>query len=478
MSLIQIVGLSPIIVLIFWTLTGLFINKDEYLFRYIISVVPLCYIERLLRYYNIGTAWNDDWGLTSIQLVFVVLNIIIYLLSRRKKKQHWVETLLFLLVITNIVLLPFSLNFNRSLPFLLIGIIDPILIFSLIINLIDRDPKKIDKIWEAFLISHMMWYLLPLLEGVELFFIRNSIDILQYRYMGAIGGNTLLVNKILVFPLCVAGLFYSDFFSKKSIIYMKLIVVVNLVYLLITFSRAYMIFFGISTIIALFVIKKNKSGFTPTKAIIFLVILVIFSWVTPFILSSYFPIYSMALEERFFERGVETSQTFIEKLINDPRIELQKDNLIMMKNYGFWGVGRGNYQTTLRELTGNPFAYTEAHNLFINEFLQSGILGGLLTMFIVFSLPIIVRKVKLKIFRFDLKFPQPVLYLILIGFWFFIFESLTAGNNFTFYNDINKSSSGYVSQAPLFSFLVLLSILVSYDRVNLIEENKGISFDK
>ena len=355
-------------------------RKD--LVSYLIAILAAGLPAYLIRFniFNVPTTLLE----VTIYLVVIFAAVIIW---KTKKKLIWPDRLTFwgiiLFLVSGALGVIASTDKTAALGFFKAYVIDPILIYWLIINFIDSE-EKIHRVKDGLIIGGTA----VALHAIWQFFSGQTTS--DYRVIGLFGFSPNYLAMYLV-PIAVltGGLFFEEFkyrnFMTVFIYLASLSLITFAVYL--TGSRAGLAaeIVGVS-FFSYFVLWRNWR-----RGRIFLDILAVVTLVTLFFVIWHFARPDFSLTPTEGGRIVSS---------NNVRWEIWRTTVEIIKQKTFWGVGLGNFQNYFTQFTQNrvnfpefisPLALTP-HNFFLSIWVNLGLLG--LVAFLILLIDFVVRHIR------------------------------------------------------------------------------------
>lgn len=326
-----------------------------YLLLLLLFVFPITLIRR------------EFYLITLISFIFIIIVNLKY--KYNKNLNNKIKLLFFLIIIFSIYILFLTIILDFSLIFFTINKIITLLFFITLLNFLSyKYSDKLLKYIECFIFFIAIFSILFYFFGIDGFSLKPFFQVINKQH------NLLYFNerrltwfyehKIQFASTCLIGVYLQllDPSCKWRYKIFKIGILIFAIYL----SNS-----KLSLVLALFMILFNSFKYVmkylksklnnPHVKVILVYVLLISICVLPIFLSS---IYNQISDSRDF--STLGSRTIIWKLVMD---EIINNPLGIIKAYGYL-------------MSNGVYSFSTAHNLFLNEFLETGLIGGGIFLFI------------------------------------------------------------------------------------------------
>lgn len=364
-------------------------------------------------------------------LVIIATNIFILLNAKKNDLNLKLKESLFqfsiIIIFFHAINVVLSENIQNSLIVATVAILGPLMYFNVILAI----PK------EKFIDTTMM---LKIIYGVNILFL--LIGLVYYNNTLSKGessnldiirtGGGLWLSNIATQILAV---FFPFIFSKTNFKHANLLKIITallyVVLLIISMSRTGLIVYFLMLVV-IFWNTKKKLGYIILGLIIFNA--------TIFVSAEIFKINVVKLyTERFLEQGDAVSTT-----TSDSRFEIWKECMDIVSGHEIVGTGISTFTDI------NKYGFSNAHNIFINIFVERGIIGFVLFLLFLNFIFFVIKQSKI-IFQ-NAQAEIEFVHLFKIGFLGYLCIGLTGNDMFV--------NSGFINGWATYFILFLLAILL------------------
>jgi len=316
------------------------------------------------------------FGIISIAKISEIILFIIWCISLTiTTKIHINKKILLLsLIFLFAVILSFCLGISQNILSLLVYI-NIIILLLLTVDIVSKHPSTIKTLLtimavEGIIVSILGLFLTLFLrigtQQLPLLLLKNISRLVTSRAsLFFSNANQFGIYLMIVLSVMLTLIIIEKNNKKKKIFFIGIIIVMMAI--LVSFSRT--AYIGTAIIVLLFLVKNKKiRSFIPQFLLYFLVLLIIISFIVP----------------KFITHGIDLRMQKTKKIFTTgssdwSRLQMFPISLNIWINHPLFGVGVGN-------ITKSPANYLkmEAHNMYLNILTETGILGFIIFIILIF----------------------------------------------------------------------------------------------